>query len=209
MPHWIPPWPAAPADRLLLGASLLIALCVAAVLAAVAANFAMAHGSGAVAQRRRSPVATASMLGFAYLFYVLIHRRIGVVPVAHLPTLWALTAAGCLLVIAGSGVNIAGRLNLGRNWADQVTLYESQSLVTTGVYGIVRHPLYASLIWIFVGTALAYHNPAALAAALLIFTPAMAVRARQEEALLARAFADYAAYQKQVGMLWPRLPRRA
>jgi protein-S-isoprenylcysteine O-methyltransferase Ste14 len=209
MPHWIPPWPAALPDRLLLCASALIGLCVAAVLAAVAANFAMARASGAVSERRRSPVATATMLGFAYAFYVMIHRRIGVAPVPPSAALVALTLAGCLLVVAGSAVNIAGRLNLGRNWADQVTLYDSQSLVTTGVYGIVRHPLYASLIWIFVGTAMAYHNPAALAAALLIFTPAMAVRARQEEALLGQAFLEYAAYQKRVGMLWPRLPRRA
>ena len=32
------------------------------------------------------------------------------------------------------------------NWANQVTLYDSQQLVDTGVFAIVRHPLYATLL---------------------------------------------------------------
>lgn len=200
-------WPTAPQDSLLFAASLLIGLCVTAVLMAVAANFVLARAAGGVAQRRRSPVATASMLAFAWGYYMIVHHKVGVLPLNEMRTLIPLTVAGCALVACGAAVNILGRLHLGSNWADQVTLYDAQGLVTTGVFGLVRHPLYASLIWIFVGVAMAYHNVAALAAALCVFVPAMAVRARQEEALLSSAFPGYAAYQRTVGMLWPRLGR--
>jgi len=201
-------WPTAPQDSLLYAASLLIGLCVTAVLMAVAANFVLARGAGGVARRRRSPVATATMLAFAGGYYLLVHDKIGVWPLVDMRALVPLTLAGCALVVCGAAVNILGRLHLGSNWADQVTIYNEQGLVTTGVFGMVRHPLYASLIWIFVGVAMAYHNAAALAAALCAFVPAMALRARQEETLLAEAFPEYAAYQRAVGMLWPRLRRR-
>ncbi len=102
-------------------------------------------------------------------------------------------------------VRVSGRLRLGHNWADQVTVYREQTLVQTGVYGLVRHPLYASLIWMFVGGSLIFRNLAALAATLAVFVPAMAIRARQEEALLAMRFPEHEAYRRRVGMLWPRL----
>jgi len=58
----------------------------------------------------------------------------------------------------------------------------------SGIFGVVRHPLYASLIWMFCGAAIAYHNLAALGAALLIFLPAMVYRAKLEEAMLEALF---------------------
>ena len=106
------------------------------------------------------------------------------------------------LIVLGCGVNIAGRLNLGRNWANQVTIYEDQRLVTGVVYRLVRHPLYASLIWMFYGASLVYANVAAALANTLVFVPFMIYRARQEEKLLLKEFKDYAAYRARVGMFF-------
>jgi protein-S-isoprenylcysteine O-methyltransferase Ste14 len=118
-----------------------------------------------------------------------------------------LTLAGLALVVGGCLLNLAGRVALGENWADHVTLYADQRLVTRGAYRIVRHPLYASLVWMFYGAALIYSDVAALAANTLVFVPMMAVRARREERLLEAEFPDYAAYRARVGMLFPRLWR--
>ena len=112
-------------------------------------------------------------------------------------------------MVAGCAVNIAGRLYLGSNWANQVTLYHGQELVTEGAYRFVRHPLYASLIWMFYAASIVYVNWAAFAANTCIFVPFMYLRARQEEDLLLKEFAGYAEYRRRVGMFVPRWLRTA
>ncbi|NUP99937.1 MAG: isoprenylcysteine carboxylmethyltransferase family protein [Armatimonadetes bacterium] len=197
-------WPVGVEERVTAIAGLVISFCVALVLLAVAVNFARAERSGEVAQRRRSPVATGTMLLFLLAFYLLLHHRVGVVPVQSLPLLLLLTVVGLTLVLVGTAVNLLGRLALGGNWANQVTVYRQQTLVTRGVFRLVRHPLYASLLWMFYGAALVYHNLAALLAVTLVFWPMMRLRAAQEEALLRQRFPEYAAYCRRVGRFWPR-----
>lgn len=179
-------------------------LCVIAVLAAVAMNFLQGRANGTVAQQRPSVIATGSMLGFSVVYYWLIKSPLGVMTFAPAVRV-VLMSTGLLLVVTGSVVNILGRLHLGRNWANQATIYNEHTLVTHGVYGLVRHPLYASLVWMFFGAALIYQQAAASAACLVIFLPAMYARAQIEERLLAERFPEYAAYQRRVGMLFPRV----
>lgn len=178
-------------------------VCAGAVLGAVAYNFL--QPGGAVARRKNSPVATGTMLGFTLGVYLLIHFQVGVFLLID-PTGLILQVMGAGLLLAGATVNIMGRLALGSNWANQATIYAEQTLVTGGVYGLVRHPLYGSLVWMFIGAALVYGCATALAATLLIFLPAMYWRAALEERLLAERFPDYPAYRRRTGMLFPRLP---
>lgn len=201
-------WPTDAAGWTVLAAAVAVGLSTVVVLAAVAVNFALAgRAPGRVARVQRSPVATASMLAFFAAFYLLLRFRVGEVPVGDGVLRAGLALCGAALVVAGAVVNVLGRLELGRNWADQVTVYERQTLVERGVFGFVRHPLYASLIWMFAGAALVYRNAAAFAANLLVFVPAMVFRARQEERLLGERFAGYAGYRARVGMLFPRFRR--
>jgi protein-S-isoprenylcysteine O-methyltransferase Ste14 len=123
-------------------------------------------------------------------------------PLAQGPTRTIMVVAGLGLVVLGCCVNIAGRLQLGRNWANQVTIYQDQRLVTSGVYRLARHPLYASLIWMFYGASIVYASWAGFLANSLIFLPFMTYRARQEEDLLAREFPDYDEYRRRVGMFF-------
>jgi protein-S-isoprenylcysteine O-methyltransferase Ste14 len=109
-----------------------------------------------------------------------------------------------LIIIVGCIINILGRFRLGGNWANQVKIYKDQTLVTKAVYGIVRHPLYASLIWMFYGASLVYLNYAAFLANSLLFIPFMYYRAKQEETLLAKEFKGYNKYRENVGMFFPK-----
>lgn len=155
----------------------------------------------------RSWVETGSMTGFFVVYYLVIRLRIGEIAIAENPRLAALFV-GLALVVVGVVFNVLGRLHLKSDWANQIKIYEGHWLVTTGPFAVVRHPLYASLIWIFLGGSLVYANLGALALTLGVFLPMMYVRARKEDALLRGAFgAQFADYEHSTGMLLPRPPR--
>ncbi|MGO9048014.1 MAG: methyltransferase family protein [Xanthobacteraceae bacterium] len=84
---------------------------------------------------------------------------------------------------------------------------EARQLVTSGPYTIVRHPLYLCEILGVVAMLLQYRSLPATALFALIVTLQVA-RALWEEAVLARAFADFAAYRAHTPFLIPRDPVR-
>jgi len=185
----------------------LVVLCVFATLTAVLANFLLAQRTSAVKRERRSVVATATMLGFFAVLFCLVRFRIGAVQVLT-PFAWRIaTVAGLALMVGGAATNILGRIALGANWGDHIRIYRNHGLVTRGAYRLVRHPLYASLIWMACGSSLVFQNPLVLLAALGVFLPAMAYRARQEETALEAEFPAYAEYRRRTGMFFPKLIR--
>ena len=107
-------------------------------------------------------------------------------------------------MVFSAAVNICGRMSLGKNWANQIKIYPDHVFVASGAYRLVRHPLYASIIWIFFGASLVYENYVAFFLTLLVFVPFMYYRAKQEEDLLTKEFQDYKNYQKEVGMFFPK-----
>jgi len=113
--------------------------------------------------------------------------------------------APAVLNAAKHNSNIIGRFNLGANWANQVTVYDSQEVVSTGVFALVRHPLYASLLWMFAGASITYLNASTLAVTCFVFLPMMYYRARQEEIMLTKDLKGYAEYRQRVSMFLPRL----
>ncbi len=75
-------------------------------------------------------------------------------------------------------------------------------LVTTGVYGLVRHPIYGGLVVASVGWGLLTASPAALLAAVVLWG-FFELKSRREEVWLAARFAGYAAYRARTRRLIP------
>jgi len=157
-------------------------------------------------KERRSPVATASMTAFFVLLYFTIRFRWSALE----PSGWiAVRSFGLALMLFGAAFNVWGRFYLRTNWADHVRIYDDQTLITTGPYRIVRHPLYASLIWMFYGAAIAYLNPLAAIENTLIFIPAMIYRSNLEERALQETFGgQYSDYRKRTGRFFPTIGKR-
>lgn len=182
------------------------ALCVLIMLAAIAFNF-MNTPPDRSFRERRSPVATASMAAFFILLYLTIRLRWSALA---MDGLGGFRSFGLGLMVFGAAFNVWGRVYLKTNWANHVRIYDDQQLVTGGPYRIVRHPLYASIIWMFFGAAIAYLNPLAAAETALIFIPAMIYRSNLEERALEETFgADYSNYRKTTGRFFPIPGRRA
>ncbi|MBP3322016.1 MAG: isoprenylcysteine carboxylmethyltransferase family protein [Clostridia bacterium] len=78
-----------------------------------------------------------------------------------------------------------------------VEVQEGQKVVDTGLYGVVRHPMYAVTIWLFLSIPLVLGSLWSL----LCFLPYIAViviRIKNEERLLEEGLIGYRAYEKKV-----------
>ena len=123
------------------------------------------------------------------------HRFFGETP--------ALALAALLLVAAGVLFSVWARAHLGRNWSGQVMVKVGHTLVTSGPYRWVRHPIYSGMGTALIGTTLASGTAAALLGlACILF--AFLVRVRQEEALMRETFAAvYVEYSRHTARLIP------
>lgn len=113
-----------------------------------------------------------------------------------------LRGAGGVLLIAGGLLGTWGMLALGRNLTPYPRPIEGGSLVTSGPYRWVRHPIYAGLILGTLGLGLLRANWVGLALAVLLFL-FFDLKSRREEAWLREAYAEYPAYQRRVRKLIP------
>jgi protein-S-isoprenylcysteine O-methyltransferase Ste14 len=117
---------------------------------------------------------------------------------------WVLVA----LTAAGFALCWWARVRLGRLWSSTVTLKEGHRLVVDGPYALVRHPIYAGLVFATAMTAVTRASPSALIGAGLIAVT-FTFNARLEEGFLREQLgaAEYDAYASRVGMLVPKLGR--
>lgn len=118
------------------------------------------------------------------------------------PYALVLSVAGGGLIAAGSLLALAGVFDLGRNLTPLPRPKDNATLVQTGAYRIVRHPIYSGLIMMVWGWALWAQDWFLMgyAVALFIFFD---FKSRREELWLREKFPEYAAYQTRVRKLIP------
>ena len=78
-----------------------------------------------------------------------------------------------------------------------IEIQENQKVVDTGLYGLVRHPMYAVTIWMFLSIPLMLGSWFSLLC-FLHYPILMVARIRNEEALLTTELEGYEAYKKKV-----------
>lgn len=115
---------------------------------------------------------------------------------------------GAVATVGGIPLLVWVQWSLGKNFAATLHVREGHTLVTTGPYRWVRHPMY-TLIFVFgIGLLLLTANwlvggPMLVASALIIFQ-----RLSKEEALMIEQFGDeYRRYMQRTGRFLPRLGR--
>jgi protein-S-isoprenylcysteine O-methyltransferase Ste14 len=106
----------------------------------------------------------------------------------------ATLVVGALALIVGLGVVALAIRDLGRQITPWPRPSERGHLVSAGVYGVVRHPIYAGIILAALGGAVLAGSPLSLLAAvgLAIW---LDLKARREEAWLVDRYPEYATYR--------------
>ncbi len=110
---------------------------------------------------------------------------------------------GVVLFTAGGALRIWPVFVLGRRFSGLVAIQPGHRLVTTGIYGIIRHPSYLGLLVGSLGWALAFRSGAGVLLAACMLLPLLA-RIHAEERLLRSHFgAQYDAYCARTSRLIP------
>lgn len=111
---------------------------------------------------------------------------------------------GAVLIAAGAVLATAATLALQRHDALTAVPHprDEARLVETGVYGLVRHPIYGGLVLGGLGWSLARGSVAALAGTLILLV-FFDLKRRREEAWLVERFPGYAAYRARTRRLIP------
>lgn len=109
--------------------------------------------------------------------------------------LWAVMAASAVLLVSYALYAEVMRENayLSRT----VEVQEGQRVIDKGLYSVVRHPMYAVTIWLFLAMPVVLGSWWALAL-FALYIPVIAVRIVNEERVLTAGLAGYADYKKRV-----------
>ena len=78
-----------------------------------------------------------------------------------------------------------------------IEVQEDQKVVDTGLYGIVRHPMYTSTIILFLSMPLVLASPISFLI-MLLYIPLIAKRIHNEEAVLEEGLKGYREYKQRV-----------
>ena len=111
---------------------------------------------------------------------------------------------GVVLIALGAALMLAGARGLGRGLTAIPYPKQDASLVQTGPFALVRHPIYCGLFAASLGWALCVQGWLTLGYVLALFV-LLDVKSRREETWLAAKFPEYAAYQRRVRKLIPFL----
>ena len=126
----------------------------------------------------------------------LLNRRL-------VPASTPVSAVGYGLLGAGMLFALWARVFLGGNWSSNVTLKQDHTLVRSGPYRIVRHPIYTGLLVALLGTAIAL-GPLRCFVGVVLAAIAWKFKSLTEETFMVQQFGDqYRQYQMEVKGLVP------
>jgi protein-S-isoprenylcysteine O-methyltransferase Ste14 len=113
---------------------------------------------------------------------------------------------GIPFLVVGIAVRIVARVTLGKQFSGHVQTTESHRLITSGIYGSIRHPAYLGYLCLLIGFPVCFGSIGGFGCAVVSGIPALIYRIRVEETALLRWFGEeYQQYQERTSRLVPLL----
>lgn len=114
-------------------------------------------------------------------------------------------ALSILLFLMAALLSWSAKRALGRHWRIDAGLNSDHELVMSGPYRVLRHPIYASMLCVLLGTGVIL-TPWWMLSLVLAFVAGTEIRVRVEDQLLRSAFGDrFLDYQRNVSAYVPFL----
>ncbi len=143
-------------------------------------------------EKEQKTVITLSGLMFIAAFVAAgLDFRFGWTP---LP-LWAVIAG--VLIFFAAYIMYAEVLRENEYLSRTVEIQENQKVIDTGLYGIVRHPMYCATLFLFLSSGIVLGSLVSVAI-LLFYVPIIAYRMINEEKVLEEGLLGYTEYKKRV-----------
>jgi protein-S-isoprenylcysteine O-methyltransferase Ste14 len=113
---------------------------------------------------------------------------------------------GVLLTAGALFVFWRAHADLGLNWSPSLEIREKHELIKRGIYGVIRHPMYASQWLLVIAQPLLLQNWIAGFLNFLVFIPFYLLRVKAEEQMMLDSFgAQYQDYMKNTGGVLPKI----
>ena len=120
---------------------------------------------------------------------------------------WAIIAigiAGCVIYIFLCILMNLSFAKLGKNLSVNIDIKEGNTLEKTGVYGVIRHPIYLSEMLLPFAASLAMQNWMLILWG-LVMIPIEIIRANKEDELLEHHYGEsFVSYKKDVNRFFPK-----
>jgi protein-S-isoprenylcysteine O-methyltransferase Ste14 len=181
----------------------LTAVTVAFLVMLAAASFTEGNISPGVREDRRNRwvIPAFSVIGLLDAYLPAYTDRTGFWTIEGDTVRWL----GVALFVVGGALRLWPVFVLGRRFSGLVAIQPGHTLVTSGMYGVIRHPSYLGLLINSLGWGLAFRSAIGALLAALFVLPLLA-RIQAEERLLRSQFgAEYEAYRARTWRLIPGL----
>jgi protein-S-isoprenylcysteine O-methyltransferase Ste14 len=179
----------------------LTAVTLVTIALGVAGLFSEGHIGAGVKEDRsnRWVVAALGVLGIIAAYLPAYTDRVDFLTFGGEGVRWL----GALLYAAGGVLRLAPVFVLGRRFSGLVAIQPEHRLVSSGLYGVIRHPSYLGLFVLSLGWGLAFRSGVGVILAVLTL-PVVLARIDAEERLLSETFgAEYDAYRARTWRLIP------
>lgn len=194
-------------DRAALPAFTFLFVLVAAVLPTLRMK-RRTGGTGYVAHRAPSPIHQVAVMGMwavalGMFTWVALFALLGREGLGIWRTPVALSWAGWCVAIAGLATIMLAQAQMGPSWRVGIDSERRTALVTHGLFGVVRNPIFSGMLLVALGVV-ALTPSAWSVMAWLFFAWVLALQTRLEEEYLLRLHGEaYRLYLSRVGRFIP------
>lgn len=119
------------------------------------------------------------------------------------PALWQ-TGGSIAFFVLACLLSWSGALVLGKHFRVDAAIGQEHELVRSGAFGIVRHPIYTSMLCVLLGTGLLLATLPLMVLGVAVFLAGTEIRVRVEDRLLAERFGEsFQDYRRSVPSYLP------